>query len=240
MALEVVTFKLPWRETPLLRMRDETAFVPNQQLVVIARVRPGCDTTFASCVQKAGFTRRGRSGSSTSLEDRPRYTPTTTFETFPFPGTGSSPFDIPAADYANDPRAVAIAEAARRLVELRDRWLNPPEWVERAGLRAIMSPGDQRSRSRNDVLHRDQLAKATTEPAIPSALARCLVPFETAAKELNQTHAYQPLQILTGSPAMARRRPRDPDAWGSRSRSPTVGLRTFPRMRRCGNCRRST
>ena len=36
----------------------------------------------------------------------------------------------PAADYANDPRALAIAAAARRLVELRDRWLNPPEWVE--------------------------------------------------------------------------------------------------------------
>ena len=37
---------------------------------------------------------------------------------------------MPAADYANDPRAAAIADAARRLVELRDRWLNPPEWVE--------------------------------------------------------------------------------------------------------------
>ena len=35
-----------------------------------------------------------------------------------------------AADYAVDPQAVAIADAARRLVELRDRWLNPPEWVE--------------------------------------------------------------------------------------------------------------
>ena len=29
-----------------------------------------------------------------------------------------------------DPRAQAIASAARRLVELRDRWLNPPELVE--------------------------------------------------------------------------------------------------------------
>ena len=37
---------------------------------------------------------------------------------------------IPAAEYADDPRATAIAGAARRLVELRDRWLNPPEWVE--------------------------------------------------------------------------------------------------------------
>ena len=31
---------------------------------------------------------------------------------------------------AADPRAVAIADAARRLVNLRDRWLNSPEWVE--------------------------------------------------------------------------------------------------------------
>ena len=63
----------------------------------------------------------------TSLEDRPRYTPTTTFETFPFP-VGLSP-DLTASDYADDPRARAIGEAARRLVELRARWLNPPEWV---------------------------------------------------------------------------------------------------------------
>ena len=35
-----------------------------------------------------------------------------------------------AAEYADDPRAIAVAEAAQRLVDLRDRWLNPPEWVE--------------------------------------------------------------------------------------------------------------
>ena len=64
----------------------------------------------------------------TSLEDRPRYTPTTTFETFPFPD-GLWP-DIPAAAYATDPRAIAIADVARRLVELRERWLHPTEWVE--------------------------------------------------------------------------------------------------------------
>ena len=58
----------------------------------------------------------------------PRYTPTTTFETFPFPD-GLSP-DVPASDYADDPQAAAIAEAARRLVSLRDRSLNPPELVE--------------------------------------------------------------------------------------------------------------
>ena len=96
---------------------------PDHQLIVIAR---DDDTTFGilhSRFHEAWSLRLG-----TSLEDRPRYTPTTTFETFPFP-EGLSP-DISASDYANDSRAIAIAEAARRLVELRDRWLNPPEWVE--------------------------------------------------------------------------------------------------------------
>ena len=96
---------------------------PDSSAIAIAR---DDDTTFGilhSRFHEAWSLRLG-----TSLEDRPRYTPTTTFETFPFP-EGLSP-DIPALDYANDPRAVAIAEAAQRGVELRDRWLNPPEWVE--------------------------------------------------------------------------------------------------------------
>lgn len=65
----------------------------------------------------------------TALEDRPRYTPSTTFETFPFPH-GLTP-DIPAADYAADPRAQAIAKAAARLNELRENWLNPSDLVRR-------------------------------------------------------------------------------------------------------------
>ena len=39
-------------------------------------------------------------------------------------------FFIDLCRLLGDSRAVAIAEAARRLVGLRDRWLNPPEWVE--------------------------------------------------------------------------------------------------------------
>jgi type II restriction/modification system DNA methylase subunit YeeA len=58
----------------------------------------------------------------------PRYTPTTTFETFPFPD-GLTP-NVPAKDYANDPRAQAIAKAANRLDELRNAWLNPPDLVK--------------------------------------------------------------------------------------------------------------
>ena len=96
---------------------------PDHQLIVIAR---DDDTTFGilhSRFHEVWALRKG-----TSLEDRPRYTPTTTFETFPFP-EGFSP-NVPAAHYLTDPCAQAIASAARRLVELRDRWLNPREWVD--------------------------------------------------------------------------------------------------------------
>ena len=96
---------------------------PDHQLIVITR---DDDTTFGilhSRFHEAWSLRQG-----TSLEDRPRYTPTTTFENFPFP-QGLSP-DFPAATYAQDPRALKIAECARNLVTLRDRWLNPPEWIE--------------------------------------------------------------------------------------------------------------
>ena len=96
---------------------------PDHQLIVIAR---DDDTTFGILHSRFHEVWALRLG--TSLEDRPRYTPTTTFETFPFPD-GLTP-NTPAADCAAGPRAAAIADAAQRLVELRDRWLNPPEWVE--------------------------------------------------------------------------------------------------------------
>ncbi|ALC15724.1 putative DNA methyltransferase YeeA [Desulfuromonas soudanensis] len=96
----------------------------DKNLVVIAR---NDDTTFGilqSRIHELWALRMG-----TSLEDRPRYTSSTTFRTFPFP-TGLTP-NLPASSYAGTPQAEAIATAAQRLVELRDNWLNPPEWVER-------------------------------------------------------------------------------------------------------------
>jgi len=56
----------------------------------------------------------------TSLEDRPRYTPTTTFETFPFPWP-------PGKEFKDDPCVLAIAAAAKALDTERAAWLNPPE-----------------------------------------------------------------------------------------------------------------
>lgn len=45
-----------------------------------------------------------------------RYTPTTCFETFPFPQPSTE-------------QQEAIAAVAREVDELRKRWLNPPEWT---------------------------------------------------------------------------------------------------------------
>ncbi len=47
-----------------------------------------------------------------------RYTPTSTFETFPFPWP-------PGTEPADDPRVEAIAAAAHAVVEQRNGWLNP-------------------------------------------------------------------------------------------------------------------
>ena len=98
---------------------------PDKQLIVIAR---DDDTTFGILHSRFHEIWSLRLCTWLGKGNDPRYTPTTTFETFPFP-PGLTP-DIPAADYAADPRAVAVALEAQRLVELRDRWLNPPEWVE--------------------------------------------------------------------------------------------------------------
>ena len=98
---------------------------PDHALIVFAR---DDDTTFGILHSRFHEAWSLRLGTSLGVGNDPRYTPTTTFETFPFPEGLSS--DISAEEYATDPRAIAIAEAARRLVELRDRWLNPPEWVE--------------------------------------------------------------------------------------------------------------
>jgi hypothetical protein len=58
-----------------------------------------------------------------------RYNASYVYFTFPFP-EGLTP-DIPAADYAADPRAQSIAAVAARLNELREAWLNPPDLVVR-------------------------------------------------------------------------------------------------------------
>ena len=98
---------------------------PDKRLIVIAR---DDDTTFGILHSRFHEIWSLRLCTWHGKGNDPVYTPTTTFETFPFP-KGLAP-NVLATDYAADSRAAAIADAAQRLVELRDRWLNPPEWVE--------------------------------------------------------------------------------------------------------------
>ncbi len=100
--------------------------VPDSQLIVIAR---DDDTTCGILHSRFHEVWSLRMGSFLGVGNDPRYTPSTTFETFPFP-EGLTP-NIPAADYAADPRARKIAAAAARLNELRENWLNPADLVKR-------------------------------------------------------------------------------------------------------------
>ena len=103
----------------------DSRICPDQQVIVIAR---DDDTTFGILHSRFHEAWSLRLCTWVGKGNDPRYTPTTTFETFPFPD-GLTP-NTPATDYESDPRARTITEAAKRLVELRDRWLNPPEWVD--------------------------------------------------------------------------------------------------------------
>ena len=102
------------------------SYVFSGSLFVIAR---DDDVTFG-CLQSRyhDVWATGR-GNRLGAGNQRRYNATRTFETFPFP-EGLTP-DIPAAQYAGDARAKAIAAAAARLNELRENWLNPPDLVQR-------------------------------------------------------------------------------------------------------------
>jgi hypothetical protein len=85
--------------------------VPDSAIIAIAR---GDDYTFGILQSRAHETWARSTGTQLrEAESGSRYTPTTCFETFPFPDSTPEQRD-------------RVGEAARRLVELRDGWLNPP------------------------------------------------------------------------------------------------------------------
>lgn len=100
--------------------------LPDSRLVAIAR---DDDTAFGLLHSRFHQIWTLRRGGWHGVGNDPQYTPTFGFETFTFP-EGLTP-NIPAADYADDPRAIAIAKAAARLNELRENWLNPADLVRR-------------------------------------------------------------------------------------------------------------
>jgi type II restriction/modification system DNA methylase subunit YeeA len=119
---------------------------PDHALAVVAR---SDDTTFG--ILHSRFHELWSLRLGTSLEDRPRYTPSSCFETFPFP-TGFTPRNTEQAAPTGSV-AEAIAAAAVKLNEARNAWLNPPKWVdwvitpeeEKAGFpaRPVAKPGHE-------------------------------------------------------------------------------------------------
>ncbi len=87
---------------------------PDHQLYVFAR----SDDFFYGIVHSRAH-EAWALASGTRLETRPRYTPTTCFETFPLPQ--------PTTD-----QSTAISCAAKELDDQRSRWLNPPELTKTA------------------------------------------------------------------------------------------------------------
>ena len=81
--------------------------LPDNALIAVAR-----DDDYIFGVLHSRFHEVWALAMGTQLEDRPRYTPTTCFETFPFPEP-------------TDEQREAIAGAARELDKLREGWLNP-------------------------------------------------------------------------------------------------------------------
>ncbi|MFO7641901.1 MAG: DNA methyltransferase, partial [Candidatus Competibacteraceae bacterium] len=114
------------------------AVLPDKRLIVFARQDDVSFGVLHSRVHELWSLRLGA-----TLEDRPCYRPSSSFETFPFPA-GLTPADtagpteilnngiiLPSVAPERRAAALTIAEAAYQLNRLRENWLNPPEWVER-------------------------------------------------------------------------------------------------------------
>ncbi len=97
--------------------------LPDKNLIVIPRADDLMFGLLQSRFHEAWARRKG-----SDLEDRPRYTHTTTFATFPFPD-GMTP-DVDPAHARTLPSAGAIEAAAQRLDELRNGWLYPVNLVK--------------------------------------------------------------------------------------------------------------
>jgi type II restriction/modification system DNA methylase subunit YeeA len=95
--------------------------VPDSAVVAIAR-----DDDYFFGVLHSKLHELWARGTGTQLREAEsgfRYTPTTTFETYPFPWP-------PGKEPTADPRVQAIAAAAAELVKQRDNWLNPSDASE--------------------------------------------------------------------------------------------------------------
>jgi type II restriction/modification system DNA methylase subunit YeeA len=95
----------------------ERGVIPDHELFVFARDDDYFFGVLHSSQHELWARRKGTQ--VREAESGFRYTPTSTFETFPCPWP-------PGEEPKDDPRVESIAAAARELVNKRDAWLNPP------------------------------------------------------------------------------------------------------------------
>lgn len=101
------------------------AVCPDSALIAIAR---DDDATFGVLQSRFHELWSLRLCTWIGVGNDPRYTPSTTFETFPFP-EGITPPETEGGLKLTE-RVKAVRDAGKQLNELRENWLNPPEWVE--------------------------------------------------------------------------------------------------------------
>ena len=94
------------------------------------------------------------SAMGTQLEDRPRYIVSTCFETFPFPEP-------------DDAQRAAIADAAARLNELRENWLNPAD----ADGQPALNAKDLRKRTLTNLYNKPPTWLANAHDTLDAAVA---------------------------------------------------------------------
>lgn len=99
---------------------------PEHNLIVIPR---SDDVIFGILSSRFHTAWALAAGGRLGVGNDPRYNSTRCFETFPFP-QGMTP-SLPAEKYIRNSKAQAIAKAAKRLNDLRENWLNPPELVKK-------------------------------------------------------------------------------------------------------------
>jgi len=111
--------------TPRVSKHRIFVWITPERLTTDAAVAFACHKDYDFGILQSRFHEVWALKLGTRLETRPRYTPSTCFETFPFPRPRHT-------------QETAIAAAAKELNDLRERWLNPPEWTR---TRALEFPG---------------------------------------------------------------------------------------------------
>jgi len=153
--------------------------LPDCKLIVVAR---SDDTTFGILSSRFHKLWSLALGSWHGKGNDPRYTPSTTFETFPFPA-GLTPADT-GDGVVETEQTQAISLAAHRLDELRSNWLNPPEWVD-----LVITPEEEQAGFPKRAVPRPDHEKELKKRTLTNLYNQRPVWLDLAHKELDLTVA---------------------------------------------------